>query len=146
MGATLTNLTPAEVERRTRAVFEIWNTLDATRITELYTGGHGFGYRTRAARPPHSSKVEYRRGLEMWLATLEYYRIAIEEIHTTAEGNIGVAWGLYREEFQTRGHAPEVMHNRFSEVTKRDETGWHTLFYHRDATPFDGKGIYAPPA
>jgi len=137
-------LTPADVERRTRAQFEIWNSLDPDRITALYTGGYGFGYRTRDPRPPHPTKESYLKGLQSWLATLVFYRIVIDELHTVADGDIGLAWGFYHEEFQAHGREPEVHHGRFSEVMKRDASGWRTLFYHRDATPFDDRGIYVP--
>jgi hypothetical protein len=145
MSNALSVLTPAEVEKRTRAQFEIWNFLDPAKITALYTGGHGFGYRTRAARPPHPTKESYLKDLQSWLKTLDYYRIVIDELHTAAEDNVGFAWGFYHEEFQARGREPEVHRGRFSEVMKRDSDGWRTLFYHRDATPFDERGMYVPP-
>ena len=138
-------LTPADVEERTRAVFEIWNSLDPDRIIELYTGGHGFGYRTRQTRPPYPSKEAYRAGLDSWLRSVKKYRIAIDEIHTAAEGNVGLAWGFYDEEFETPEGEAVVVHGRFSEVMKRDDDGWRTLLYHRDATPFDERGTYVPP-
>jgi len=137
-------LTPQEVAQRTRAVFEVWNTLDPDKIVDLYTGGHGFGYRTRPPRPPHGNKDDYRAGLMHWLESIESYSIVIDELHTAAEGNVGIAWGYYREEFRTTGGAPEVMRGRFSEVMKRDENGWQTLFYHRDMTPFDDRELYVP--
>ena len=142
----MSTLTASDVERHIRAVFEVRNSLDPIRITESYSGGHGFGYRTRDARPPYPTKAAYRKALESWLASLISYRIALDEIHTAVDGDVGFAWGLYHEEFQTRGREHEVLHGRFSEIVKRDATGWRTLFYHRDATPFDSRGEYVPPS
>lgn len=137
-------LTPAEVEQRTRAVFEIWNSLDPNKIADLYSGGYGFGYRTRDPRPPHPTKEIYRKGLELWLESLVSYRIAIDAIHTAIEGDIGLAWGFYHEELQTRGGEKEILQGRFSETMRRDANGWRTLFYHRDMTPFNDQGVYIP--
>jgi len=82
--------------------------------------------------------------LQHWLTALDSYTIAIEQIQTAADGDVGMAWGFYREEFQTRGGVRETHRGRFSEVMKCDAKGWRTLFYHRDATPFDSRGVYAP--
>jgi hypothetical protein len=138
-------LTPEDVADRTRAVWEVWNTLDPDKIVDLYTGGHGFGYRTRAARPPYERKEDYRKGLIHWLDSIETYTIAIDELHTSAQGNIGIAWGYYREEFKEKGQEPVVMLGRFSEVIRRDADGWKTILYHRDMTPFDEQDRYVPP-
>ena len=71
-------LTPAQVEQHTRAVFDIWASLDPDRITDLYSGGVGFGYRTRDARPGYPSKDAYREALQTWLEWFDYYRIRID--------------------------------------------------------------------
>jgi SnoaL-like domain len=138
------SITPADVEEHIRAIFEVRNSLDPDRITELDTGGYGFGYRTRDPRPPYSSKKAYREALELWLASIVSFRIEIDEIHTAVDGDVGMAWGLYHEKFRPRGGETEVVHGRFTEIMRRDANGWRTLFYHRDATPFDSQGVYAP--
>jgi hypothetical protein len=127
-----------------REVFEIRNSLDPIKIADSYSGGFGFGYRTRDARPPYPSKEAYLEATRSWLASIVHYRTEIDEIHTGVDGDMGIAWGLYHEEFQTRGGEPEIVRGRFSEVMKRDGSTWSTLFYHRDATPFDSRGVYAP--
>ena len=137
-------LTADDVERRVRAVFEVWNTLDPERIMDLYSGGSGFGYRTRAFRSP-PSKDNYRRGLEFWLSTLASYSIKLDEVHALADGDVGVAWGMYHEEFQEKGGEPQVLRGRFSETVTYQEGQWRTLFYHRDMTPFDESGNYIAP-
>jgi ketosteroid isomerase-like protein len=139
-------LTPAEVEERIRAVFEAWQTLDPASIADLYSGGVGFGYRTRDARPPYETQGAFRESLRLWLGQFEHYRIAVEQIETAVDGDIGLAWGLYKEEFALRGREPEVVCCRFSEVMRRDASGWRTLLFQRDAQPFDSAGRYIPSA
>jgi ketosteroid isomerase-like protein len=143
--ATLT-LTPAEVEERIRAEFEIWKTLDPGSIADLYAGGVGFGYRNREARPAAPTKEAYRDALRSWLGQFEHYSLVIEQVETTVDGEIGLAWGSYREEFTLRGGEPEVIRIRFSQVVRRDPSGWRTLLYQRDAQPFDNAGRYVPSA
>ena len=137
-------LTPQEVAERIRAMFDVWNTLDPDKIVGLYTGGYGFGYRTRASRPPHDSKEEYRKGLMHWLGSLISYEIGIDELHTLAEGNLGIGWGYYYEKLHVHGREPEIMRGRFSEVVRLDSDGWKLVFYHHDMTPFDDRGLYVP--
>jgi ketosteroid isomerase-like protein len=139
-------LTPAEVEERIRAVFDAWQTLDPGSIADFYSGGVGFGYRTRDARPPYETKEAFRDSLRLWLGQFEHYRIAVEQIETAVDGDIGLAWGSYKEEFALRGREPEVVRCRFSEIMRRDPSGWRTLLFQRDAQPFDSAGRYIPSA
>jgi ketosteroid isomerase-like protein len=139
-------LTSAEVEAQIRAVFETWKTLDPRSIADLYSGGVGFGYRTREARPPYETKEAYLEALQSWLGRFEHYTITVEQIETTVDGDIGLAWGFYKEEFALRGREPEVIRGRFSEVVRRDPSGWRTLLYHRDTQPFDSADRYIPSA
>jgi ketosteroid isomerase-like protein len=139
-------LTPAAVEARIRDVFGIWKTLDPASIADLYSGGVGFGYRSREARPPYETKEAYREALRSWLGLFEYYTIAVEQVETAVDGDVGLAWGFYKEEFALRGREPEVVSGRFSEVMRREPSGWRTLLYQRDAQPFDGAGRYIPAA
>jgi ketosteroid isomerase-like protein len=139
-------LTPAEVEARIRAVFGIWKTLDPASIADLYSGGVGFGYRSREARPPYETKEAYCEALRSWLGMFEHYTIDIEQVETAVDGDVGLAWGFYKEEFALRGREPEVISGRFSEVMRRDPSGWRTLLYQRDAQPFDSTGRYIPSA
>jgi len=39
-----------------------------------------------------------------------------------------------------------VICGRFSEVVRRDPSGWRTLLYHRDTQPFDSADRYIPSA
>jgi ketosteroid isomerase-like protein len=143
-----TKLTPAEVEARCREVFAAWESLDAQKLADLYQGGTGFGYRSRDPRPPSPSPETFHKNLQLWLDTFDHYALIPETIEADVDGEVGMVWGIYREEFTVKGREPEVVHGRFSEVLRKEPTepsGWKTLFYHRDATPFDSEGQYLPP-
>ena len=145
MVSTPIDLTPKDVERRIRHEWEVWNSGDPDAIAANYSAPWGFGFRTREPRVPLPTKEAYRHSVEQWQNTLDYYRIELDELHTTADGDVGIAWGYYHEEFQPKGGTPQVHHGRFSEVFKKDANGWRSLFYHREATPFDKNGRYVPP-
>jgi hypothetical protein len=84
--------------------------------------------------------------LQSWLGQFEHYTITVEQVETAVDGDIGLAWGFYKEEFALRGREPEVICGRFSEVMRRDPSGWRTLLYQRDTQPFDSAGRYVPSA
>lgn len=100
---------------------------------------------TRAARSaiPKSAGIEKLRS---FLASLEYDRPTLDELHTAVDGDIGLAWGSYTEDFKVRGRAPEKVRARFTLTLKHDTSGWRPLLYHRDIQPFDEKGGYIPIA
>jgi len=134
--------TPRDVEQHVRAGWAAWNSGDPVRISEL-DAQIGFGYRTRDPRPA-LSKEQRLAAVKAFLASVQYYRITPNEIHTAVDGDIGLAWGFFTEEFQVRGRAPEKVSVRFSGTLKRDKTGWRRLLYHRDAQPFDENSRYIP--
>ena len=137
-------LTPGAVEQYIRAWFDAFDSNDATRIVDIQPrGGAGFGYRTREPRPD-STKEELLATCRRFFESLIYYRVKIDEIHTAVDGDVGVAWGYYTEEFQARGRPPERVRARFSQTLRRDASGWRSMFYHRDAQPFDDEGRYIP--
>jgi ketosteroid isomerase-like protein len=137
-------LTPQAVEQHERAVFAAWNANDVARLVALdATGGRGFGYRTRDVRA-FSSDDAAAAGLRAWYASMVYFRLELDEIHTAATGDTATAWGSFTEQFQVKGRDPEIVRVRFTDVWKRDDTGWHLLIYHRDSQPFDEKGRYVP--
>jgi hypothetical protein len=137
-------LTTQAVEQHERAVFAAWNANDATRLVALdATGGRGFGYRTRDARA-FSNDEDAVSELRAWYASMVYFRLELDQIHTAVTDDIGTAWGSFTEEFQVKGRNPETVRVRFTDVWKRDDTGWHLMIYHRDSQRFDEKGRYAP--
>jgi ketosteroid isomerase-like protein len=142
--ATAQSPTVADVEQRVRAEFAAWNTQDTTAIVEMGLGGTGFGYRTRAGRGVPGTKAAAMAGVRAFFAAVEYFRVSLDELHASVEGDIGIARGFYTEEFQMRGRAPEVVRARFSVAMRRAGDEWRTLLYHRDAQPFDEQGWYIP--
>ena len=137
-------LSASDVENWQRADISAWSSKDATRIVELEgPGGVGFGYRTTAART-FGTREEYLASIQQFFAAMERYRITQEEIHTAVDGDIGLAWGFFTEDFQIRGRAPEKVRVRFTVAIKREAGGWRQLVFHRDVQPFDEKGAYIP--
>jgi hypothetical protein len=57
-------------------------------------------------------------------------------------GEVGLAWGVYLEQFQEQGHPPERARVRFSKVLTKGPRGWQVLLYHRDIQPFTDDGRY----
>lgn len=139
-------ITPADVAARVRAEFESMNTRDADKIADLYSGGVGFGYRTRDARAGHPDKEAYRDVLKWWVDQFESYTATVDQIEAAVEGDVGLAWGFCTEELTMRGREPEKISIRFTQVIKREPSGWRTLLFQRDAQPFDSEGRYIPSA
>ena len=140
-------ITPSDVEQQVRASLLVWNTRDPVKILDTpgpsNNRGFGFGYRTRDARPGQSREEE-RGVIEKFLTTAEYYRATLDEIRTAVDGDIGLAWGVFTEEFHIRGRTPERVRVRFTTALKREGRAWRQLVFHRDAQPFDENGNYIP--
>jgi hypothetical protein len=137
----------AEAESLIRAQYAAWNAGDLKAILE--TNGHGFttgfGFRTLAPRGDEAfSDTAVAQAVEAFLASVAYYRLSIDELHTRAFGNVLVAWGFHTEDFQVRGRAPEIVRVRFSATLMKTPGGWRGLIGHRDAQPFDEHGQYLP--
>jgi hypothetical protein len=73
---------------------------------ELGWNGVGFGFRTFAARRP-STDASFAQSVDQFTSALNYYRIHLDELQTTVEGDIGLAWGVHTEVFQVKGQAPD---------------------------------------
>lgn len=85
-------ITPSDIEKQVRASLSVWDTADPSRIMEVpgpigNYGAFGFGYRTKASRA--MSIEEEKELIGRFLASVEYYRIIEDEIHTTVDGNLG---------------------------------------------------------
>lgn len=142
-------LTPAEVEQGFRASIEAWNSNDPAKIANTKeAGGFGFGYRTRDPREDHAgrSREQTIARIKKFFADKDYFRITVNQIRTAVDGDFGLAWGFFTEEFQVRGKAPERVTVRFTSTYRKDKAGMRQLLYHRDAQPFDTKGYYIPAA
>ena len=79
-----------------------------------------------------------------FLASVEYYRVTAYEVHTAVDGDLGLAWGFFTEEFHVRGRVPEKVGVRFTTALKREAGTWRQLLFHRDAQPFGDDGSYIP--
>jgi hypothetical protein len=94
------------------------------------------------ARP--TDTVAWSNGLKAFLARADYYRMHLDEVYSDVDGNIGLAWGFYTEDFKLKGRSPEKVRVRFTFTYKYDQGTWQTLLYHRDIQKFDDKGRYVP--
>ncbi len=138
------SITEKEVEEVVRSGLAAWERRDVEAIVANSRGrGLGFGYRTKVERDRSgASDTEVARWTEAWLGTLENYRLRFEELHAAVDGDIGLAWGVYIEEFQHKGQPPERARVRFTTTLKMRADGWESLLYHRDIQPFDEDGNY----
>lgn len=137
--------TPAResLEQHVRNLYAAWSARDRTEVARLDPSAPGFGYRVRDARALRSP-LEYDESLKTFFATLDNYRLSIDELQTDMIGGIGLAWGVYTEEFQVKGRPPEKVRVRFTMTFKYEDSSWRTLLYHRDIQPFGDDGRYIP--
>lgn len=133
-------ITPSDVEQQVRASLAAWNAGDLDRIVDTpglsNNDGIGFGWRTKDPRVGESREYQLET-IRPFFATVEYYRITDEEIHTAVDGDVGLAWGFFTEDFQVRGRAPEKIRVRFTTVFKREGGRLRQILFHRDAQSFD---------
>ena len=133
-------ITPSDVEQQVRASLAAWNAGDLDRIVDTpglsNNVGIGFGWRTRDPRVGESREYQLET-IRPFFAAVEYYRITDEEIHTAVDGDVGLAWGFFTEDFQVRDRAPEKIRVRFTTVFKREEGRLRQILFHRDAQSFD---------
>jgi ketosteroid isomerase-like protein len=103
----------------------------------------GFGYRTAAVRDLAARGADgHRRAIKQFLDSMEYYHLKFQELHTSVEGDIGLAWGVFVEDFKTKNRPPETAHVRFTLTLKKERGRWSSLLMHRDIQPFDEQGRY----
>jgi ketosteroid isomerase-like protein len=140
-------ITPSDVEQQVRASLAAWNAGDLDRIVDTpglsNNDGIGFGWRTKDPRVGESREYQLET-IRPFFATVEYYRITDEEIHTAVDGDVGLAWGFFTEDFQVRGRAPEKIRVRFTTVFKREGGRLRQILFHRDAQSFDDQSNYIP--
>jgi hypothetical protein len=71
---------------------------------------------------------------------MDRYRIELNEVQSTVDGDVAVAWGISTGDFKEKGRSPKTVRVRFSFTFKYDGGNWRTLFYHRDHQTFDAQG------
>lgn len=140
--ASAQTVTAASLERWIRSGYEFsWESGqpmgDEVRQvwSQLGWGGVGYGFRTIEARAASPAD----QGLA---ASMEYWRVTLDELHTSVAGDIGLAWGVHTEEFKRKGQPPETVRVRFTNTLRWNGQEWENLLYHRDAQAFDAEGRY----
>jgi hypothetical protein len=136
------SLTREMVEARVKEVIAAYDSNDVERIVEVDPGAIGFGFRELNTRP--ADTAAWANGLKAYLTRVDYYRMHLDEVHTDVDGNIGLAWGFYTEDFKLKERSPEKVRVRFTFTYKYDQGTWRTLLYHRDIQKFDDRGRYVP--
>ena len=109
-------------------------------LLELGWRGVGFGFRTLAARG--GSNAGFEQSIEQFGASMEFFRVRLDELQTKVDDDIGLAWGIHTEVFQVKGESPESIRVRFTNTLRWDGRAWKNLLYHRDAQPFNADGRY----
>ena len=105
-------------------VLQVWR--------QLGSGGVGYGFRT----------LQVREGVPDSTPSMEYWRVTLDELHTSVVGSTGLAWGVHTEEFKVKGQPPETARVRFTNTLRWNGQRWENLLYHRDAQVFGEDGTY----
>jgi hypothetical protein len=142
--ATTTEALEQELRSGLIKQIDAWNRRDFDAMDWEASYPRGFGYRTKAPRIPSDIPQENRRQLlEDFFNMFKYYKIELEDFNVVVDGDVGLIWGFFVEDFQEVGKPPERNRVRFSATGRRIENGrWVTLLGHRDIQPFDEKGQY----
>ena len=133
-----------EIAEAVQRYMSTFSSGDFETFTQIEAHVAGFGFRTIGWRSrtrdfdvkAHAERLKKNRD------NLEYYHAEMEELNTSAEDKIGLAWGFWVERFKVRGQPPEQAHVRFSFLFKKEANGWRMFMYHRDIQPFDKDGRY----
>lgn len=109
--------------------------------SQLGRGGTGYGFRTFQARGDsvESNSNQASQGL---LASMEHWKVTLDEVHTSVVGDTGLAWGVYTEEYKGKGQPPKTVRVRFTNTLRWDGQRWENLLYHRDSQLFGENGEY----
>jgi ketosteroid isomerase-like protein len=140
--ATAQTITPSMVESQMNTWLAAWASNDPEVIARVDPPSNGFGARALQLRPAEMSLSTWLDQIKAFFATKEYYRAEFNELHTAVDGDIGLAWGFYTEDFKDKGRTPEKLRIRFTTTMKYEPNGWRTLLYHRDIQQFDERGRY----
>ena len=121
---------------------EAWNSRDWMAIAQIESNAAGFGFRSKGWRGRFEGIQAYAEFCKKAWAMMEHHRAELEELNTSAESNIGLAWGFWIERFKIKGRPPEQARVRFSFAFKKEADGWRMFMYHRDIQPFGSDGRY----
>ena len=134
-------ITKEEVAEAVRAWCAAFHTRDIQTLLPMEAQAAGFGFRAVAWRAARGEGGLLQR-LEQFFGQMDSYRLELEDLQTAVTGDIGLAWGVYIEEFQEKGRPLERARVRFSKVLTKGARGWQVLYYHRDIQPFNEDGSY----
>lgn len=109
--------------------------------SQLGRGGTGYGFRTFQIRRDTAASDSSQTPPAL-LASMEYWRVTLDDLQTSVVGDIGLAWGVYTEEFKAQGQPPESVRVRFTNTLRWNGERWENLLYHRDAQLFGKNGGY----
>ncbi len=136
-------ITKEEVAEAVRAWCAAFHTRDIQTLLPMEAQAFGFGFRVVAWRDASGrSEGDHLQYFERFFGRMDSYRLELEDLQTSVTGDIGLAWGVYIEEFQEKGRPPERARVRFSKVLTKGARGWQVLLYHRDIQPFNDDGSY----
>lgn len=137
-------MTKEDVAEAVRAWCTAWQTRDLQTIGAMEARAVGFGFRpfTRRDHVANARAEARERPLERFFNQKASYSLVLEDCETAVEGDVGLAWGTYLEQWQDQGQPPEQARVRFSKVLTRGERGWEVVLYHRDIQPFTAEGRY----
>lgn len=137
------SITKEEVAEVVRGYMAAYDNHDVQTIVAMGAGEVGFGFRKKAWRDWASLGESARFAEnEQFFGQMDYYRLNLEDLQTSVAGDIGLAWGVFIEDFQVKGRPPERARVRFSHAISKGERGWQVLLFHRDIQPFDEEGCY----
>jgi ketosteroid isomerase-like protein len=134
--------TRSMVEAHIKAFVAAWASNDPEVIVRVDPPANGFGFRDLQPRQAERPLPAYKDALKAFFATKDYYRVELNELHTEVNGDVGLAWGFWTEEFNDKGQDPEKVRVRFTMTLKYDSNSWRTLLFHRDIQKFDERGRY----
>ena len=137
------SITKEEVAEVVRGYMAAYDNHDIETIVAMEAGEVGFGFRRIAWRDWDSLGEGGRSAKnEQFFGDMDYYHLSLEDLQTSVSGDIGLAWGVFIEDFQVKGRPPERARVRFSNALSKGARGWQSLLFHRDIQPFDEEGCY----
>jgi hypothetical protein len=94
--------------------------------SQLGRGGAGYGFRTFQARGD-TARSNTNQASQAILASMEHWRVTLDELHTSVIGEIGLAWGVYTEEFKVKDQPPETVRVRFTNTLRWNGQAWRKI-------------------
>jgi hypothetical protein len=98
-------ITKNEVAEAVRAWLNAYHAHDIDTILAMEAVSFGFGYRVFAARGV--GRLGQREAQERFFAGVDYYHVLLEDFETAVVDDVGMACGVFIEEFQEKGQLPE---------------------------------------